>query len=51
MDLYVSGSRKGEIRSNGDVYKDGRRIGEARNLSNVGWVAAVYFFAFFDFAN
>ncbi len=46
--VYVGGSQKGEVRSNGAVYKGGSQYGEARNMTNVRWVAAVYFFGLFD---
>ena len=49
IDLYLNGSRFGEIRSNGDIFKDGRNIGMVRNMVNPKWAAMIYFFDFFSF--
>ena len=47
MDLYLNGSRFGEIRPNGDVFYNGSRIGNVTNMSDVRKVAIIYFFEFF----
>ena len=47
MDLYLNGSRVGEIRSNGDIFKNGSRIGNVTKMSDVRKVAIIYFFEFF----
>ena len=39
----------GEIRSNGDIYKDGRRVGYVTNMQKPQWVAIIYFYGFFNF--
>ena len=39
----------GEVRSNGDIYKDGRNIGTVKYMANRNWAAIIYFFDFFSF--
>ncbi len=38
---------KWTIRSNGDIFKNGSRIGNVTNMSDVRKVAIIYFFEFF----
>ena len=34
-DVYQDGRRVGEVRPNGDVYQDGRRVGEIRSNGDI----------------